>query len=490
MSVLKQSVLAVINKGETVLNSYDSNDSGASEGFVYQSRWQSKEYVPATAEGFDIAVGDLLRFTTVDDNGDAYTGILKALKAYNLVKNGDVAVIDTSLTSSAELEAFDSEGLYKRNNKYFIRAYEIFTGGVADTSTTDAYAGEQILVSDKALFTTFKTEDVVNAAFTGGSAVKALDFTFAGTGGHRRFTSPYYGLIDGTDLVPSNSWFYYAGDDIGAGAAPAAAGYYLNATGGDIDFSDPATFTNAIFADQNAVVSGGLASYVWALGTGGTQVILANATGYALESVQVADLLDNAQITAVSDPSATNEYWEEVPVLSTPLTFNAGVASATEPTILELTTANELTDLNYWNLLSENFIEDYDQSVGSAGVSGADPAGNYASSYVATGGSNTVRALEIEAFASAQATTDAVVTITNHRLSDGDTIEISNVDAAYDGTFTIDVISDNQFRLDATAGRANISYSSGGVATETGSSDLVWVETFPPTTDQTLIYRY
>ena len=48
--------------------------------------------------------------------------------------------------------------------------------------------------------------------------------------------------------------------------------------------------------------------------------------------------------------------------------------------------------------------------MGSAGVPGADPAGNYAGSYVASGASSTVRALEIESFTSAQATTDAVGT--------------------------------------------------------------------------------
>lgn len=489
MSLLKQSVLAQVAKGETVLNSFDAGDSGATEGFVYQCRWSAKEYDPATAAGFNIVAGDLMRFTTVDDLGDAHTSILESQLSFNLVKNGDLAAIDTTATNSSEMEAFDADGLYKKNNKYFKRAYEIFTGGVNDSTTTDAYNGENILISDKALIPSLLTSDIVGAAFTGGGTVEVLDFTFAGVGGHRRFTAPYFGKISNTSVVPSGAWFYYAGDDIGAGTAPSAAGYYLNSTGSTVDFSDPNTFTAAIFADQTAVVSGSLASYVWALNTGGVQVILANSTGYALETTEVADLLDAAQITRLADPSSSNEYWEEIPALAAPLQFSSGVASETDASVFAITTANELTDLDYWNLLSENFIEDYDQSVGSAGVPGADPAGNYAGSYVASGASNTVRALEIEAFASAQATTDAVVTVTAHGLTDGDTIVISNVDAAYDGTFTIDVVSDNQFRLDGTAGRANISYSGGGFATENGSNDLVWRETFPPTTDQTLIYR-
>lgn len=490
MSLIKQSVLAQVAKGETVLNSFDAGDSGATEGFVYQCRWSAKEYDPATAAGFNIVAGDLMRFTTVDDLGAAHTSILKSQLSFNLVKNGDLGAIDTTATNSAELEAFDADGLYKKNNKYFKRAYEIFTGGVNDTTTTDSYNGENILVSDKTLIPALLTSDIVGAAFTGGGTVNVLDFTFAGTGGHRRFTAPYFGKIANTSVVPSGAWFYYAGDDIGAGQAPSAAGYYLNSTGGDVDFGDPATFTSANFADQSAVVSNTLPSYVWALDTGGTQVVLANATGYALETTEVADLLDAAQITLLADPSADNEYWEEIPALAAPLQFSAGVASETDAAVLTITTANELTDLAYWNLLSENFVEDYDQSVGSAGVAGADPAGNYASNYVASGGSNTVRALEIESFSSAQATTDAVVTVTSHGLTDGDTIVISDVDVAYDGSFTIDVVSDNQFRLDGTAGRANISYSGGGFATENGSSDLVWRETFPPTTDQTLIYRH
>ena len=490
MSLLKQSVLADVAKGEIVLNSYDAGDSGATEGFVYQCRWSAKEYDPATAAGFDIVVGDLMRFTTVDDLGNPHTSILESKDNYNLVKNGDIVAIDVTATNSAELEAFDADGLYKKNDKYFKRAYEIFTGGVNDTTTTDAYNGENILISDKALIPSLLTSDIVGAAFTGGGTVNVLDFTFAGTSGHRRFTAPYFGKISNTSVVPSGAWFYYAGDDIGAGTAPSAAGYYLNSTGGDVDFTDVATFSAAIFADQSAVVSGSLASYVWALNTGAAQVILANSTGYALETTEVADVLDAAQITKLADPSAGNEYWEEIPALAAPLQFSAGVASATDAAVLEITTANELTDVDYWNLISENFIEDYDQSVGSAGVPGADPAGTYAGSYVATAASATIKAVEIEAFSSAQATTDAVVTVTNHGLTDGDTIVISNVDSAYDGSFTIDVVNNNQFRLDGTSGRANITYTGGGIATENGSSDLVWKETFPPTTDQTLIYRY
>jgi hypothetical protein len=490
MSLLKQSVLAQVVKGENVLNSFDAGDSGATEGFVYQCRWSAKEYDPATAAGFNIVVGDLIRFTTIDDLGGAHTSILEAQSSFNLVKNGDLAAIDTTATSSTEMEAFDADGLYKKNNQYFKRSYEIFTGGANDSTTTDAYVDENILVSDKTLIPALLTSDIVAAAFTGGGTVDALDYTFAGTGGHRRFTAPYFGKISATSVVESGAWFYYAGDDIGAGTAPSAAGYYLNSTGANVDFTSASTFTDAIFADQSAVVSGSLPSYVWALNTGGVQVILANSTGYALETTEVADLLDAAQITRLADPSASNEYWEEIPALAAPLQFSSGTATATDAAVLTITTANELSDLGYWNLLSENFIEDYDQSVGSAGVAGADPAGNYAGSYVASGGSNTVRALEIETFASAQATTDAVVTVTNHGLTDGDTIVISGVDVAYDGSYTIDVVNDNQFRLDSTAGRANISYSSGGIATENGSSDLVWRETFPPTTDQTLIYRY
>jgi hypothetical protein len=490
MSLLKQSVLAQVVKGENVLNSFDAGDSGATEGFVYQCRWSAKEYDPATAAGFNIVVGDLIRFTTIDDLGGAHTSILEAQSSFNLVKNGDLAAIDTTATSSTEMEAFDADGLYKKNNQYFKRSYEIFTGGANDSTTTDAYVDENILVSDKTLIPALLTSDIVAAAFTGGGTVDALDYTFAGTGGHRRFTAPYFGKISATSVVPSGAWFYYAGDDIGAGTAPSAAGYYLNSTGANVDFTSASTFTDAIFADQSAVVGSGLASYVWALNTGATQVILANATGYALESTEVADLLDAAQITRLADPSASNEYWEEIPALAAPLQFSNGVATATDSAVLDITTANELTDLGYWNRISENFIEDYDQSVGSGGVSGADSGGVYAGSYVATGNSTTVRALEIETFASAQATTDAVVTITNHGLTDGDTIVISNVDVVYDGSFTIDVINDNQFRLDSTAGRANISYSSGGIATENGSKDLVWRETFPPTTDQTLLYRY
>lgn len=490
MSLLKQTALAQVAKNETVLNSYDSTDSGATEGFVYECRWSAIEYVPSTASGFDISAGDLVRFTTVDDLGADHTSILLAQASFNLIKNGDISEIDVTKLNTAELEAFDADGLYKKTNKYFKRKYQLYFGNANDSSTADSYSDQNIVVADKALIPAILTSDVTAAAFLGGSSPDALDFTFAGTGGHRRFTAPYFGKISATSVVPNGAWFYYAGDDIGAGIANAAAGYYLNSTGGTVDFSQSATFTNAIFADQNAVVGGGLASYVWALGTGSTQVTLSNSTGFPLESIEVADLLDAGQISNLADPSATNEYWEEIAALATPLQFSAGVASETDPLAFVITTANELTDNAYWNLLSENFIEDYDQSVGSAGVQGADPAGVYASSYVASTASATVRAQEITAFTSAQATTDAVVTVPNHGYSDGDTIVISNLDVAYDGSHTIDVVSENQFRLDSTSGQPVIAYTGGAFSTENGASDLVWKETFPPTTDQTLLYRY
>ena len=492
MSLLKQSILAQISKGETVLNSFDANDTGATEGFVYQCRWAVKEYDPATASGFDIVQDDLLRYTTVDGAGDPYTAILKAAGDFNLILNGDIAAINTEATDASEITAFDAAGFYKKNGQYFQRKYGVFAGPAhADnTVSTDAYTDESIFVSDKALIPALLTETVTSGAFTGGAHQNTHLFTFPGTGGFRKFTRAYFGMISATSVVPNDSWFYYAGDDIGGGTAPSAAGYYLNSMGASLDFSVASVFTDAVYADQTTVVNTGAATYVWSLNTGSTQVVMSGAQGYSLESVEVADVLDASQAGEVSNPTATNTYWTEVPALSAPLTFVGAVASVVDAATLDITTANDLSDAAFWNLLSENFIEDTNQSVGSGGVSGANAAGKYASTYVANTASTTVLAHEIESFISATSTTDATINITNHGLTTGDNITISNVDATYNGGYTVEVVTEDQFRLDATSGFGTATYSGGGIATESGSDDLLWKEAFPPVTDQTLLYRY
>jgi hypothetical protein len=488
MSLLKQTVLAVVTKGETVLNSYDAGDSGATEGYVYECRFAPKEYVPSTGEGFNIATGDLMRFTTVDGNGDAYTAIMEAKADFNLTVNGDINPINHLAVDTAQLEAFSTEAeVYKTGNKYYNRAYEL--RGTVNTTTTDAYTNQNVVITDVNIIPTLDVEAELQTIFAGGGSPSALDFTFPSASGLKRFASPYFGSITsgGGTVVPNGAWFYYDGSDIGAGALAGSVGYYLNVTGADFD--PVAGINDAVYADQAAVSGLSLLSYVWAANTGGGQDTLSNSIGYSLSDTEVADVLDAAQIDALTAPTVNNEYWTEVEALGAPLSFAGAVASDTDTAILETTTANELTDLVYWNLLSQNFIEDYNRSVGSAGVTGADPAGIYASSYVAAAADATVRAIDIESVVNATATTEARIVSTDHEFSTGDSITIAGV-STLDGTYTITVVDGNSFKLDGTVGAALVTYSDGGTATENGSTDLVWRETFPPISDQTLLYRY
>lgn len=490
MSTLKQSVLKVVKKGDIVLNSYDANNA-SSEGYVYESRWSAKTYDPSTAEGFPLQQGELLRFTNEDTaTGDDFVTILEVKQDATLVVNGDVNPINVEATDLDVIKGFANEekDVYKYNNKYFTRNYAVYSAS-GSLQISDVHSNQAAFIDDKNLLPTLLTSDtnLFNSVSPTG-----LEWFFASEDGFRQFSDKYFGLVQLGSIVPDSHWFYYAGD-IG-GSNSSAAGFYLNKTGADLKFTggggDDAIAT-ALTVDQAGLDGGSITQYVWALSTGGVQVLLNDAQGFALLSDAVAPKLEDIIANAIAKPAGNTGWWTEVNALTEPATITNGAVSVTDTAIIDITVANSLADANYWNLISENFVNDYDQTVGSTGVVGANPAGDYASSYTDNTASATVRTLDVEGFTNATTTVDAKIAITDHGLETGDNILIAGIDASnYDGAQQVTVIDKNTFSIDNSANTANVAWTSGGTVTVSGKTNHVWYEISPPTVDQALLYRF
>jgi hypothetical protein len=489
MSTLKQSVLKVVKKGDIVLNSYDAN-AAPSEGYVYESRWSAKTYDPSTAEGFPLQAGELLRFTNEDTvTGDDFVTILEAKQDAALVVNGDVAPINVEATDLDVIKGFVNEDkdVYKYNNKYFTRNYAVYSAS-GSLEISAVHSNQAAFIDDKNLLPTLLTSDT--NLFNGVSPA-GLDWFFASEDGFRQFSDKYFGLVEQASKVPNSHWFYYAGD-IG-GSHSSAAGFYLNKTGADLKFTGSGAddaIASALTVDQAGLDSGSITQYVWALSTGGVQVLLNDAQGFALLSDAVAPKLEDIIANAIAKPAGNTGWWTEVGALTEPATIANGNITVTESTIIDTTDANSLTDINYWNLISENFVNDYDQTVGSTGVVGANPAGSYASTYSDSTASSTVRTLDVEEFTNATTTVDAKITITDHGLETADSILIAGIDNNYDGSQVVTVIDKNTFSIDGSASTANVAWTSGGTVTVSGKTNHVWYEVSPPTVDQALLYRF
>jgi hypothetical protein len=79
MSTLKQSILEIVQKGENVLQSFDSTlgTTRGAEGNIYECRFSASVYDPSTGAGVTSSVGDIKRYTRLDAQGVKQTYIIE-----------------------------------------------------------------------------------------------------------------------------------------------------------------------------------------------------------------------------------------------------------------------------------------------------------------------------------------------------------------------------------------------------------------------------
>jgi len=235
------------------------------------------------------------------------------------------------------------------------------------------------------------------------------------------------------------------------------------------------------------------------------------------EKVWTETIQGAGQRALIMDPAATNDYWN----LDAAATEPVDAAGAATGAGWELTTANDLDDADYWNKISEGFIEDHDVPVGAAGLEGGDNGGVYSpfdaagaaksgyTGYTPVGGSSTYRVNKIVSTTTAGSSTPVEVTTEfKHGLEPGDSVIIAGVEdgagnpiddvnnattvGRVGGASGTDLFTFELAGTDLTTlGVASVPSSSGkGKVSVAGIPHLVWGSHNPPTTDQALVYRH
>ena len=567
MSTLKQEILKEVLKGENVLQSYDSTASSnhGNEGNVYECRFDAPVYDTETGAGITALENDLRKYSRLDSNGDSVTYVVKKANGvgqelvYNadssgkIGKIGDALHIETFFNTTVAL--LDDEDLLKNNNKYFIRAHAALEGAgqndraaklVGTDSTQKVFLVTNEILKESWEFISGKVFDQPSGT-TGSAAASQLIFPVlnptTSVEEARTFEKNFIGKIDAnTTTIAKDTIFYYDGSeaifDDGQGgpktAKGSAKGWYM-VLGADIDISDQANANKeeGIFYSASNLAGKTIPQgqpYVLALAGDGSP--FAEAAGHTtLESAEIVSpdkvwtstINEAGQRTLIMDPAATNDYW----ALDAAATEPVDAAGAATGAGWVLTTADGLDDSEYWNKISEGFIEDYDVPVGFLGLEGADNGGVYSpldaagaaksgytgysssSTPALVAGSNTYRKNRIVSTTAAGTNTPVRVTTEfRHGLEPGDTVTIDDVEDGagnaipeVNNASTVGKIGGVSgtdpftFELEGTdlttLGVASVASSSGkGMVNVVGIPHLVWGSHNPPTTDQALVYRH
>ncbi len=576
MSTLKQEILEQVKKGENVLQSSDAGASSANlnEGNIYECRFHAPTYDPSTGDGVLCGLDELRKYTRQDVNGDTQTYVVQKKGqdqslGFRDSVSGKIGIVGVELNIPQLIgdlttqAAFVPEtALLQNSGKYFTRKFVAEEGPnnssvtLEDAANTDA---KVVLQTPEALEDTWVS--IRDRLFTGtpgaqsdaasqGQIVYWVNNAAAGKYQARTLNQKFFGKITSGDTVPADSIFYYDGIDaiftvdntLGGGTTqvnkPSAKGFYI-AVGADFVVDDhtdvstsAATPAAAIVADQTTLDSatGSITQYVYGgrpiTGGSTTQVRFFDAMGFgnvedlnfdrfSTEASQVPGL-----VAAITNPIATTDYWKLEVAVTTPIDENG---AAVDDNIFELTTADSLDDRDYWNLISESFVEDHDVPVGTAGLVGADEGGaysakesngsakaNYTGYEIANAGSQTVRVNEIVSTAGSTGDEEVkVTTLFNHGLEVGDAVVITNTGvteidsgggshevSAIGGasgtdakTFSLKDVS-KAVLAESNPGQADIAPSTSlGEVTTNGVPHLFWGLHTPPTTDQALVYR-
>lgn len=554
------------------------------EGNVYECRFDAPVYNTETGDGITALEDDLRKYSRLDANGDEVTYVVQKVNGagqelvYNADASGKIGQVGDALNVqqfiATTVALKDGEDLLKNENKYFTRSHAAITsvlGQVTGTAklenlaTTDA----KIFLGDNGLLTASWADIrddvfVTPTATTDSAEENQLIFSIynptTGVLEARTFSKKFIGKIDDTTTdIPAGTIFYYDGVeaifDDGAGnmTAKASAKGFYQVVGGTINIKNetnagtpPTSIVYDAAAEAAAKTAGTLpAAYILARATGQVSTEFENAQGHLnLDWDGVTTLLaseENAlkeivepigkawtetiqgagQRTLIMDPAATNAYWTLDAAATEPVDDGVGAAAAATGAGWLLTTANDLEDGNYWNKISEGFIEDHDVPVGAAGLEGADNGGEYSpldasggaksgyTGYSPVPGSSTYRINKIISTTSAGTNTPVeVVTEFKHGLEPGDTVVIADVEDGAGSAISevnnattvgrVGGVSGTDpftFELDGTdlttLGVTSVASSSGkGTVTVVGIPHLVWGSHNPPTTDQALVYRH
>lgn len=571
MSTLKQEILKEVQKGENVLQSYDATAGSAhkNEGNVYECRFDAPIYNTETGDGITALEGDLRKYSRLDSNGDEVTYVVQKANGvgqelvYNADASGKIGQVGDALNVqqfiATTVALKDGEDLLKNENKYFTRGHAAITsvlGQVTGTAklenlaTTDA----KIFLGDNGLLTAswadirddvFVTPTATTDSADAGQLIFSILNPTTSVEEARIFSKKFIGKIDATTTtIAAGTIFYYDGteaifnDGSGTMTAVASAKGFYQVVGGDIDIqaetnagTPPTSIVYDAAAEAAASAAGTLpAAYILARATGAVSttfdlaqghVDLATAEIVSTNKVWTETIQGAGQRTLIMDPAATNAYWTLDAAATEPVDDGVGAAAAATGAGWDLTTANDLEDSQYWNKISEGFIEDHDVPVGAAGLEGADDGGEYSpldasggaksgyTGYTPVGGSSTYRINNIVSTTTAGTSTPVeVVTEFKHGLEPGDTVTMVGVEDAAGNAITevnnattvgrVGGASGTDpftFELDGTdlttLGVASVAASSGkGTVRVSGIPHLVWGTHNPPTTDQALVYRH
>ena len=577
MSTLKQEILKEVLKGENVLQSYDAGAGSAhgNEGNVYECRFSAPVYDTETGSGITALDGDLRKYSREDANGDPVTYVVKKANGvgqelvYNadsptspkIGKVGDALHIATFIGTTINLK--DGEDLLKNENKYFTRSHAAITDTLGQVTTTAKLTGSattdaKIFLGDTALLKAswedvrddvFVTPSATTDSADAGQLIFPVTNPTTSTEEARIFSKKFIGKIDDTTTdIDQGTIFYYNGTEAifndGSGAMTAIAtckGWYQVVGAASVNIKDesnagtpPTAIVYDATARDAATAAGTLpATYILARDTGGAAVTFSTAKGHvdlgtpeivSTDKVWTETIHGAAQRELIMNPAATNAYWTLDAAATEPVDDGVGAAAAATAAGWDLTTAEDLEDADYWNKISEGFIEDHDVPVGAAGLEGADLGGEYSpfdaagankaayTGYTPVPNNATYRVNEIVSTSTAGTSTPVeVVTEFKHGLEPGDEIIIADVEdgagnaiAAVHGTHTVGRVGGAAgtdpftFELDGTdlttLGIPAVAASIGkGTASFTAAQNIahtVWGSHTPPTTDQALVYRH
>lgn len=556
MSKLKQEILEVVQKGENVLQSWQGTPNARDgEGNVYECRFDAPVYDPDTGDGVTCSIGDLRKYTRTDGSGNLQTFIIeKDTNAQELVMNTDGAVkfglagveLDVEKAVTDGLAFTNFEKLLKNNNTYFMRQFvaEETSGGSAVQKVNSASTTHKAFIGDADNTLKESWSEIASRLWdtptntTDTAEAGQLIYSVINTSGDvesRAFTKKFFGKITVGDTVPAGSIFYYDGVEAiftpaGGGAKVAKAGskgYYLYVSGTpsdvfDVDAEAVEGSTSSLFIDLTSDRTG-ITEYVLGQDAGGSAVSFENASGFhkgPLTTVQdltminfaeFSEVLTAAEVSAITNPTGTNDFWTKMTGATEPVD-NAGSANSG----FAVTGGDTLTDADYWNLISEGFIEDHDVGVSPNGLVGAQNGGEFSrneangtpktayTGYTPVVGSNTVRVVEVQSTTGSTGATEVEVTVEfKHGLEPGDAVTIAGTGVSeVDGAQTVGSIGGvtgtdlHTFSLagiskTALGSATDISASSGqGTASVSGIPHIVWGDHVPPTTDQALVYRH
>jgi len=585
MSTLKQEILEQVKKGENVLQSSDAGagSSNLNEGNIYECRFHAPVYDPDTGDGVLCSTGELRKYTRLDVNGDTQTYVIEKQGSGQSLgftdQFGKIGIVGVELNLPQLLGDLTTNGsfvpessLLQNGGKYFTRKFvaEDAAGSAVTLEDVQSPTTNKVVLAKAdtleetwesirdRLFTESTVGNVSAANKTNtaeqGQIVYWVNNASAGKPQARTLNQKFFGKIANGDTVPADSIFYYAGDaiftvdDTSPGASPGATktvskpsakGFYIAVgtdfvvdTHTDVSAAGPGGAT-AIVADQTTLdnaAAGSIANYIYGGQpvTGGqtNQVRFFDAMGFkdvealsfdrfSTEASQVPGLYG-----AITNPIANTDYWKLEVAVTTPVDENGAHIDAA---VFEKTSADSLDERDYWNLISQGFVEDHDIPVGTAGLVGADDGGVYSTreangapkaSYQGqnfTQGSQSVRVNEIVSTAGSTGDEEVkVTTLFNHGLEIGDQVVITNTGvteidsgggshevSAIGGasgtdtkTFSLKDVS-KAVLAQTNAGQADIATSvSLGEVTTNGVPHLFWGLHTPPTTDQALLYRY